>query len=200
MTYRWIVFGLGLAAVGGGAWYFSRPVLPRVAPAAVKVAEAAPAPAAAPKELPPPVIEVIDLARAYEPVREGDAPADVRVAGWVTDPSAPPSIPPAAFEGDLDEIEVKVVCECGSYWERLTDRLPREQIGVAPRVVGMVDPGPQPVPPARIGPAAVHDEQPPPERLKVMPREVAPVQIQREERERQTGVREDDFVGLPIGP
>lgn len=201
MSYRWIVFGIGLAAVGGGAWYFSRPVLPRVTPAAEKVAEATPipaAPVAAPREPPPPVIEVFDLARAYEPVREADTSPQaggVNPASLVRDPSAPMSIPYAAPVGD-DYTDLLVVVHevpTGSFLPGTGVGAKTERIAIQPRVVGVEGPVPQAEPPGRIGYAAVYQDGPTAERLKIMPREVVPVQIQREE-------REDDFIRLGVGP
>jgi hypothetical protein len=88
---RWIVFCCGLAVLGGAAWYFGKPAeapVIVVAPPQAAVAEA-------PKSAPPKVIEVIDLARAYEPVREEAPvyPGGVNPASFIEMQTAPPRIP-----------------------------------------------------------------------------------------------------------
>jgi hypothetical protein len=90
---RWIVFGCGALALGAAAWYFGRPSR-APAPATTRaVAEVAPVETA--KEPPPKVIEVIDLARAYEPVPEPEEtlPGGVDPATLIPVADAPERIP-----------------------------------------------------------------------------------------------------------
>ena len=91
---RWIGFTCGAAALCAVAWYFGRPTAVPEAP--VPVAVQAP-PTEAPKALPPKMIEVIDLARAYEPVREPEPilVGGVDPASFIEERDAPARIPPA---------------------------------------------------------------------------------------------------------
>lgn len=182
MTYRWIVLGVGTAVLGGAAWYFGRPVLPKVNPV-IKVAEVSPA-AEAPKDAPPPrVIDVIDLARAYDPVRDEDNSPQVAgtilLAGYIADPSAPTSIPYAA-ETDTnpfaDVIPTVRETATGSFLPGVASfesiALPaKEWITIPPREFGL-------------------------ERITVTPREVRAVAPIEEEKERGSGNSEDDFGGI----
>jgi hypothetical protein len=111
VSYRWILFGLVLAALGTGAWYYGRPVLPRVT--TEKITAAPPPPAAvaeAPKDVPPlKVIEVIDLARAFEPVRDPEqGPGEVLPASYVSEPVAPAHIPYATDYAAFENLLVRV--------------------------------------------------------------------------------------------
>lgn len=95
MTYRWIVFAVGAAVLGGAAWYFGRPEMPKEPP--VETAQNSGLPQA-PKELPPKLIEVIDLASAYEPIREPQSPSGIDPASFIEDAKAPSRIPYALDE------------------------------------------------------------------------------------------------------
>jgi hypothetical protein len=99
---QWITYGSAIIVLGGAAWYFGKPSSPS-APAPI-IATAPPAPIAA-KEVSTPVKlpEVIDLARAYEPVREPDevVPGTVNPASFIAEPSSPGRIPYAMTEEDL---------------------------------------------------------------------------------------------------
>ena len=82
MMMRWIAFAGGAAVLGGGAWYFGQPEAPPVVAPPVPVVAPVPVEAAeAPKDLPPmKVVQVIDLARAYEPVPEPEPSAGTNAA------------------------------------------------------------------------------------------------------------------------
>jgi hypothetical protein len=181
--------------------------MPPVAPAVA----AQPQQIESPKPVPTKVIEVIDLARAYEPVREPEEPAGtVNPASLIQVPDGPRRIPAAI---DLDDpyadvvrtvqesvggpffLGAGIISECVvTPCERSEARV--ERVTVMPREVldlssysffhGEI---PRSIPSgAAITPAI------PVEAIKVMPREVK-VGACREERERSTAVREDDFVG-----
>jgi hypothetical protein len=162
-SYRWMIFAVAAAMLGVGAWYFGRPIHPKPMPEEKRVASVTPAQVEAPRELPPKVIEVIDLTQAYEPVREPEPVVlgQVDPASFIEEQSAPAKIPYAL---DLDN----------PYFDLLI-QIREAQTGSLLFGVPLVKP----------------------ERIDVEPREV--VVIQREEQERCTGVREDDFVGF-IGP
>lgn len=102
-SYRWIIFAVAAAMLGIGAWYFGRPVHPKPMPEDKRVASTTPAPVETPKELPPKVIEVIDLTQAYEPVREPETVAlgHVDPASFIEEQSAPARIPYAVDEDNL---------------------------------------------------------------------------------------------------
>jgi hypothetical protein len=94
---RWIVFGFGALILGAAAWYFGKPMkvqIPSPTQAAVEVAQAETA-----KEPAPKVIEVIDLARAYEPVPEPEETVGgVDPATFIEASEAPARIPPAVSD------------------------------------------------------------------------------------------------------
>ena len=81
-------------------WYFGRPIHPNPAPEEKRVASTTPAQAEPPKELPPKVIEVIDLTQAYEPVREPEPVAlgQVDPASFIEEQWAAKRIPYAIDE------------------------------------------------------------------------------------------------------
>src|SRR5688572_7913156 len=114
---RYVLFGCGAIVLGAAAWHFGRPMPPAPRPEpAVAVAEL-PKPDA-PKPLPPRVIEVIDLARAYEPVREPEEvhPGGVDPATFIQVPEAAERIPPAR---DIDHPYadvIRTVREAPSGW------------------------------------------------------------------------------------
>lgn len=167
----WILFGCGVVILGAAIWPLRSPRPPATPPVAPAVA-ARPQPAESLKPEPPKVIEVIDLARAYEPVREPEEPAGtVNPASLIQVPEGPMRIP-AAVEVDDPYRDVLVSVRqapTGSFLFGVP--LPRpERIDLMPREVA--------------------DSAPPVERLYQMPHEV---------RERCPGVREDDSVGA-IGP
>jgi hypothetical protein len=172
---QWIVFGCGAIALGAAAWYLGKPAEPPASPPAQPVV--AVAQAESPKEAPATVIEVIDLARAYEPVPEPE-----EVAAGMVDPAtfipvadAPARIPYAATEE--------------THWVRdLFAAIRRTPL--ATFLIGPVGSKPEPI---DVMPREVKCEK-----IGVMPREVRIV-INREEQERQTGVREDALPGV-IGP
>lgn len=92
----WILFGCGVLVVAAAIFPFTRRT-EQLAPTPVTPAVAAkPTPSAPPKPEPARVIEVIDLARAYEPVREPEEPAGtVNPASFIPVPETPRPIPPA---------------------------------------------------------------------------------------------------------
>ena len=203
----WIVIGCAVLIVGAALWPFGRRTeqlgtVPVSSSVATKPPEAA-------KPEPAKIVEVIDLARAYEPVREAEEPAGaINPASFIQVPDGPRQIPAALAWDDMPE---------------RIDVMPREVIPIgngllnfapAPKVYGELVFVPmgvpyaveitQPIPPnASIQNGLLNftptDPMPPTEALKVMPRQVPEVKIKREEKERRTGVREDDYTGL-IGP
>jgi hypothetical protein len=108
MMMRWIAFAGGAAVLGGGAWYFGQPEAPpAVAPPAAVVAPAPVEAAEVSKDVPPlKVVQVIDLARAYEPVPEPEPSAGTNAAllalSPVPDrmPYADAAVKPASFWTD----------------------------------------------------------------------------------------------------
>jgi hypothetical protein len=110
MMMRWIAFAGGAAVLGGGAWYFGQPEAPPiVAPLAPVVAPAPVETAEAPQDVPPlKVVQVIDLARAYEPVPEPEPSAGTNAAllalSPVPDrmPYADSNVKPASFWTDFE--------------------------------------------------------------------------------------------------
>src|SRR3954471_8053441 len=85
----WILFAGGVLVLAGALWPFGKKTEPLGPVPAEPAVAAAPS---APKPLPPKVIEVIDLARAYEPVPEPDEPAGINPASFIAEPRR---IPPA---------------------------------------------------------------------------------------------------------
>lgn len=82
MAKSWLAMGVGVAVLGGAAWWFGRSVEPKhVAPEPV-VAVAAPAVEPTPEPAAP-VIDVIDLSRSYEPAPESPRPNDVVAAQYI---------------------------------------------------------------------------------------------------------------------
>jgi hypothetical protein len=99
---QWIIYGTAIIVLGGAAWYFGRPSEVPTSPPTVAATAAAPIEV---KEVVPPakLPEVIDLARAYEPVREPDEviPGAVNPASFIAERSSPGRIPYAVSEEDL---------------------------------------------------------------------------------------------------
>src|SRR5258706_11708760 len=91
----WILFGCGVVVVAAAIWPSgNRTQQLGTVPVGPAVVQAPPA--TAPKPAPAPVVEVIDLARAYEPVREPEEPAGaVNPASFIQVPEGPQRIPPA---------------------------------------------------------------------------------------------------------
>jgi len=98
MTYRWIILAIAATMLGGAAWYFGRPEMPKEPPVETNPILASGGLPEAPKELPPKLIEVIDLASAYEPIREPLSPSGVDQASFFEDAKAPLRIPYAVDE------------------------------------------------------------------------------------------------------
>jgi hypothetical protein len=93
---RWIGFACAAAALCAAAWHFGRPNKAPVA-SPTTVAAVTPASVEASPAPPPKVLDVIDLARAYEPVPEPEQvlPGGIDPATFIEEPSAPLQIPPA---------------------------------------------------------------------------------------------------------
>jgi hypothetical protein len=137
MNYRWILFAVGAAALGLSAWYFGRPVAPRQEKPAPLVGAAQPTTAESAKEQPPKVIEVIDLARAYEPVRELEPISDaVNPASFIEEQYAPRRIPMAVEDAnEFNDLLMRIrEAPTGSFLFGIS--LPKvERIDVPPREV-----------------------------------------------------------------
>jgi len=127
----WILFGCGVLILGAAIWPFGRKteqLAPAPVPPAVTAKPATPEP---PRPAPDKVIEVIDLARAYEPVREPEEPAGaVNPAAYIQELERPKPIPPAI---DLDCTYAEVLTAgCAP----IDLNLPKpEQLDVMPREV-----------------------------------------------------------------
>jgi len=120
----WILVVGGALILGAAIWPLRSPKPPAMPPVAPAVA-AQPQPVESPKAEPPKMIEVIDLARAYEPVREPEEPAGaVNAASLIQVPDGPRQIPAAV---DVDD---RLAIAPGNL----------ERIGVLPREVA--DPAP----------------------------------------------------------
>jgi len=105
---RWIGFACGAAVLCAAAWYFGRPV---AAPESKVLFAVQAPPNEVPKAPPPKMVEVIDLARAYEPVRE---PEPVLIGGvdpamFIEERDAPERIPFAIRDEDMSEERIDVV-------------------------------------------------------------------------------------------
>ena len=174
---RWIVFGCGAVFLGAAAWHFGKPMAPPppAAPAVVAVV-----PAEAPKESPARIAEVIDLARAYEPVPEAEEtlPGGVDPATFIEAPSAPSRIPYAVSDethwfGNL--LSVVRRGPLGQIFFGRAAGMP-ERIGVAPREVrpstGLEDAGFWGFGSGRVQDLLFFEAPLAPVRLDVMPREV----------------------------
>ncbi|HKA06368.1 MAG TPA: hypothetical protein VKD71_03865 [Gemmataceae bacterium] len=99
---RWIGLAFAAAVLCAAAWYFGRPNNAPVA-SPPTVAAVSPAPVEAHPAPLPKVLDVIDLARAYEPVPEPEQilPGGIDPATFIEERSAPATIPPAV---DLEEV------------------------------------------------------------------------------------------------
>ncbi len=102
MSYRWIMFAVAAVMLGVGAWYFGRPIHPKESPVEKRIAEMPSEPIETPKQLPPKVIEVVDLSSAYEPVREPESVAvgNIDPASFIEEKPVPTRIPYAADENN----------------------------------------------------------------------------------------------------
>jgi hypothetical protein len=109
----WILFGCGVLILGAAIWPFGRrtqQLAPAPVPPAVAARPTTPEPS---KPELAEVIEVIDLARAYEPVREPEEPAGVvNPAAFIEVPEQPRPIPPA---GELIDVMPREIIE-QTYW------------------------------------------------------------------------------------
>jgi hypothetical protein len=246
----WILVICGVLVLAGAIWPWAKPSPQPTFPAVI--INVPPPQPKSPTPEPPKAIEVIDLSRAYDPVREPEEP--ITPATIIEVPPEPERIDlmPRAVEPNPfgDVIERVKETPTGSFLpgvaphvERL-NVMPREvmpvaddrykcaemklvtveRIAAAPRILparfvieqpdgrllhyletdsgavvrvsGLASPADerltQPIPTRAFTSPLI-----PVERLTVPPR--TDLIINREERERQTGVREDDFVGQ-IGP
>ncbi|HEX3147052.1 MAG TPA: hypothetical protein VHR66_03160 [Gemmataceae bacterium] len=87
----WILFGCGVLVLAGALWPSSKRT-EQPGPAPTTPAIAVQTPAETPKPAPAPVIEVIDLSRAYEPVRETEEPTgQVNPASFIEQPKRIPA-------------------------------------------------------------------------------------------------------------
>jgi hypothetical protein len=103
MSYRWGIFAAAAIVLGGSAWYFGRPQKQKEEVFPSDYGLGPRAQLETPHEPPPKVIEVIDLARAYEPVREPERPmaGGVDPASFIEERTAPARIPPGkVYEED----------------------------------------------------------------------------------------------------
>jgi hypothetical protein len=137
----WILFGCGVLVMAGALWPFGkRTEQLGTVPAAPAVATQTPI--EAPKAKPAPLPEVIDLARAYEPVREIEEPAgQVNPASFI----AQPKYIPRAMDHDspygdvlkkVQEMRTGSFIMGGCLWP--LDLSPREVIDVTPREVAAI--------------------------------------------------------------
>jgi hypothetical protein len=181
----WILFGCGVVVVAAAIWPSgNRTQQLGTVPVGPAVVQAPPAVAPKPAPASSPVIEVIDLARAYEPVREPEEPAGaVNPASFIQVPEGPQRIPPAV---DLESTKIGE-SPTGAYIFGVFVPGP-ERINVMPREVmpiqnGLLNFVPTPPKPGELVftpmgvPYATGITQPnaaivPTEKLKVMPREV----------------------------
>jgi len=131
---RWIVFGCVAVILCGAAWYFGKPE-PVILPTHV-VAVAEPPAADVPKPQPPRIVEVIDLARAYEPVpeREEVQPGGVDPAAFIQVPEAAERIPPAKDVDDPYADVIRTARDAASGWS-FWNEPDRERIDLMPREV-----------------------------------------------------------------
>src|SRR3954471_3936683 len=116
----WILVGCGVLILGAPIWRLRSPrppAMPHVAPAVA----ARPQQTEPPKPEPAKIVEVIDLARAYEPVREPEEPAGaVNPASLIQVPEAPMRIPAAVdvdnepYSDELKAIDAFMGCLFGS--------------------------------------------------------------------------------------
>lgn len=187
----WILFGCGVLVVAAAIWPFGRkteqlgtvPMPPLVA------SNSAPAPQAEPAR----IVEVIDLARAYEPVREPEEPAgSINPASFIQVPEGPKRIPPAIDLGDgprVERIDVMprvVATNQNGLLSFVPTASPSGEFTFTPMSVPYEIGITQPIPPN----AAIV----PTEKLNVMPREVG--KVKREERERTLTPEEAEQLGI----
>jgi hypothetical protein len=179
MSNRWIVLIAGACLLGATAWYFGRPESPKIEVQDPNYGLGPAAPTEAPKPVPPKVIEVIDLARAYEPSPEPEIPmpGGINPASFIEEPTAPARIPMAFrdAEHDFSNLLIRIrESPLGSFLMGVG--LPKaERTQVKPREVIQSVPdfqffSEEIVP--REGANKFQSEDPIPVKLDVMPREV----------------------------
>ena len=132
----WILFGGGVLILAGAIWPFARRT-EKLAPVPVAPAVAAryatPEP---PKPEPAKIIEVIDLARAYEPVREPEDPAGaVNPASLIQVPDGPRRIPAAIDVDDPLAMALANPDRIGVLPREVSDAAPVEHLFQMPREV-----------------------------------------------------------------
>lgn len=138
MRYRWFTFGSGAVLLGLGAWFFGKPTSKPlgVAPAPQVVAAPIAPVNETPNETPRKLVEVIDLARAYDPVREPETPmpGGVNTASLIEEQYAPQRIPYAVNpENEYRDLLIRIrETPLGSF---LFGSTPSERIDIQPRVV-----------------------------------------------------------------
>lgn len=139
----WILFVAGVLVLAGALWPFGKKTEPLGPVPAEPAVAAAPS---APKPLPPKVIEVIDLARAYEPVPEPDEPTGINPASFIAEPRR---VPPAmdgwkASEGPSGSFMLGsgMISEAGVSGQIRLDPAPTpEKLVVVPREVATITSG-----------------------------------------------------------
>jgi hypothetical protein len=189
----WILFGCGVLVMAGAIWPFGNGTV-ELAPVPVHAAVTAKAPKAeSPKRE---VIEVIDLARAYEPVPEAEEPTGtINPASFIPVPETPKPIPPAIdFNRGFERIEV-MPRDVSAIQNGLLDFVPTpsESPGefsftpmAVPYAVGIT----QPIPPGAVIAAPV-------EHLTVAPRLLRSLFAQ-EERTRPLSLDEAELLGIVV--
>ncbi|HJZ89696.1 MAG TPA: hypothetical protein VKE40_02415 [Gemmataceae bacterium] len=136
---RWIVFGCGAVALGGAAWYFGRPEPAATMP--IAVAASAVTADESKDATPVKLMEVIDLARAYEPAPEPEefTPGGADVVQFIPEPGAPAHMPAAAPDPEDEGVTwaelLRIVRETHTSSFSLWERPVRERIDVMPREV-----------------------------------------------------------------
>src|SRR5262245_29919352 len=138
----WIVVGCAVLIVGAALWPFGRRTEQLgTVPVTSSVASRPPE---APKPEPAKIVEVIDLARAYEPVREPEDPAGtINPASFIQIPDGPRQIPPAIDLATIDYVP-QVWTPFGSWilWPERIDVMPREVTAIQSGLLNFV-PTPQ---------------------------------------------------------
>lgn len=164
----WIVIGGGILILAGALWPFNNqteqltpvPVSPEIAQRRV--------PAETPPSEPVKIREVIDLSRAYEPVREPEEP--VEQASYIQIPAAPREIPPALESGEREPERIGVMPREVSNSAVQAEYPSKPDFAAA--AVYEFDSGKVLLVPQRLSPDTSVILSIPAEKLKVMPREV----------------------------